>query len=577
MKRLQADKMKQEQGHKVIRLRMDAGFFFERAVRSLDRHRYDKALKYFRLAAEKEPDNPVNQCNLAGILSEMGRFEESNEVLERVLQEVDPHLYECRFYMANNYANMDDFEKAEEYCLHYLEEDPDGEFREEAEEMLDMLAYELGRQPRRPRVQPRNQLLRKHEEARECMEAGHFLRATRILEKLVEEAPDFLAAMNNLALSYYYTGELDCAVETIQQVLQKDPHNLHALCNGAVLSQHQGQLEQRDRLVNILKKWAPFHPEHMMKLATTMGVLGEHREAYHLFRQLLKLDSAPDSSLYHYTAVAAFNVGEWKRARKYWRIACELDPESEVPRFYLNQLTEAEGSLQPLPTLTYHYQLPFEEQLLQLDQQQLRSIPEQIKQNPLIRSSFFWALNHGDRETKLQVLQVFEWLRDGEVEEVLRGFLLKENDDDLKRIALYILREIGTQEPIQARLNGREVLIQPYQLAQELPRWLQNWRQVLDCCLGRMSGEYDRTQLNDAEIIWAEFLRLNHPNLPVIRKVEGWAAALEYVVAKLHGLSPTYKEVARKYHVSSSTVGRNVRILEEASRLHHSPSNSPHS
>ncbi len=84
---------KQARSNKVVRLRMDAGFFFERAVRSLDRHNYDKALKYFRIAAEKEPDNPINLCNLAGILSEMGRFEESNEVLESILNEVDPQLH----------------------------------------------------------------------------------------------------------------------------------------------------------------------------------------------------------------------------------------------------------------------------------------------------------------------------------------------------------------------------------------------------------------------------------------------------------------------------------------------------
>ena len=83
MKKQHADAC--SKGHKVVRLRLDAGFFFERAVRSLDRHRYDKALKYFRLAVEKEPDNAVNQCNLAGILSEMGCFDESNEVLEKVL------------------------------------------------------------------------------------------------------------------------------------------------------------------------------------------------------------------------------------------------------------------------------------------------------------------------------------------------------------------------------------------------------------------------------------------------------------------------------------------------------------
>ena len=89
-----ADRQKNK---KVIRLRMDAGFFFERALYYLDRHRYDKAVKYFRLATEKEPGNPVNHCNLAGILSELGRFEESNQVLMSVLEEVDPDYMNAGF------------------------------------------------------------------------------------------------------------------------------------------------------------------------------------------------------------------------------------------------------------------------------------------------------------------------------------------------------------------------------------------------------------------------------------------------------------------------------------------------
>ena len=75
---------------KIIPIQLDAAFFYERAVRSLDRCRYDKALRYFRKAVEYEPDNPVNHCNMAGILSEMGNYEESNNILRRVLDELDP-------------------------------------------------------------------------------------------------------------------------------------------------------------------------------------------------------------------------------------------------------------------------------------------------------------------------------------------------------------------------------------------------------------------------------------------------------------------------------------------------------
>ena len=107
---------------------MNANFFFDRAVRSLDRFQYDKALKYFRKAVEYEPDNPVNHCNMAGILSETGDYKASNDVLAHVLEQVDPLMTECYFYMANNYANMEQFEKAEEALVTYLEEDPSGQF-----------------------------------------------------------------------------------------------------------------------------------------------------------------------------------------------------------------------------------------------------------------------------------------------------------------------------------------------------------------------------------------------------------------------------------------------------------------
>ncbi|MFD1427490.1 tetratricopeptide repeat protein [Kroppenstedtia sanguinis] len=568
MKKQHADACSKE--HKVVRLRLDAGFFFERAVRSLDRHRYDKALKYFRLAVEKEPDNPVNQCNLAGILSEMGCFEESNKVLEKVLTEVDPDLSECWFYMANNAANMDEFELAEEYLIHYLEEERNGEFAAEAEEMLEMLAYELGRsprQPRQPQVRPRQNWMSKHDEARECLESGRFLQAMEILEELLEEHSDFHAVMNNLSLAYYYTGDVDQAMETIERVLASDPGNLHAICNLAVFTQHLREWESRNRLVGLLKKWIPFYPEHMYKLATTLGILGEHEAAFDMFLRLIKREERPEASLYHYAAVAAFNSKSFDRARKYWRLAQELDPDSKVPVFYLNQLEKREH-LPPeqVPPVSYHYQLPFEEQLMQLDRER-STIPEQIRQNPLIRSSFFWALNYGDKETKLQVLQVFEWLGDKEVEQVLRNFLMKrEEEDDLKRLALYVLKKIGAAQPYRVVLESREMTIHSHELAQELPGWLKTWEQVLHCCLEGMKGRYDTAHLNDAQLIWSEFLREHRADFPEIRKVEGWAAALEYIVARLHGSSLTQESVAKRHAVSSSTVGRNVRFLEQVCR-----------
>jgi len=293
----------------VIAVHMDATFFFERAVQSLDRHRYDKALKYFRRAVEFEPDNPVNYCNLAGVLSETGQYEESNRILRQVVERIDPTMTECYFYMANNYANMEDYEAAEQALIYYLEHDPNGHYLEESQEMLELLGYELERPPRLTSIKSREGMF-EHDRARSLLEEGKFSEAVRILEKIVRKTPDFMAARNNLALAYYYMGLFDKAMATIRQVLDIEPGNLHALCNLAIFHQHNGDRAELERILALLKKLRPIHHDHVFKLATTMGILSEHEAAYRLFRRLLKTgESGLDPCLYHYTAVAAYNIG----------------------------------------------------------------------------------------------------------------------------------------------------------------------------------------------------------------------------------------------------------------------------
>ncbi|MNO53388.1 Tetratricopeptide repeat protein [compost metagenome] len=165
---------------KVLPISMDAGFFFERAVSSLDRRHYDKALKYFRKAVEYEPNNPVNHCNMAGILSEMGNYEASNAALAVILEEIDPTMTECYFYMANNYANMDMFEEAEEALITYLEQDSNGQFLLEAEEMMDLLQYELDRPTPIKSIKVMEGVV-EHDKARELLEEGKFTQAVKLL------------------------------------------------------------------------------------------------------------------------------------------------------------------------------------------------------------------------------------------------------------------------------------------------------------------------------------------------------------------------------------------------------------
>jgi tetratricopeptide (TPR) repeat protein len=551
-----------EQTAKIIPIQWDATFFFERAVRSLDRYHYDKALKYFRRAVEYEPENPVNHCNMAGIMSEMGNYEESNRILKWIVDELDPTMTECHFYMANNYANMEMYEAAEGSLVKYLEEDADGQYLDEADEMMELLQYELERPAPLTNIKAREGMF-EHDQARKLLEEGKFTEAVRILEKIIEEQPEFLAARNNLALAYYYMGMFDKAMATIHEALELEPGNLHALCNLGIFYQHSGDTASLAPLLDLLRKTAPFHQEHVFKLATTMGILGEHESAYRHFTRLLK-DSElnQDPCLYHYAAVAACNINRYVEAERLWKQAAKLDPESDIPRYYMEQLSLIKIGDQSA-TVSYHYHLPFEEQF-KLWENSSDGLPEHLKRDPLVRSSFFWALRHGDQNTKLQVIQALGMIADNEVKDVLRAFLLEADEDDyLKRIAVFVLRTLGVQEPLHAVLEGKATVIEPNRVPSRLPVWEDKWQEVVEAALSRVNKRFDLVQQYDLMTLWVEFLSRLYPEVPKLTKPEGWAAALEYLTAKMHRRTTSYPEIAERYGISIATVSKNAKKIDE--------------
>lgn len=546
----------------VIPVTLDANFFFERAVRSLDRFQYDKALKNFRKAVEYEPDNPVNHCNMAGILSEMGNYTASNEILTHVLEKIDPAMTECHFYMANNFANMESFEEAERSLITYLEEDASGEFMAESEELMELLQYELNRPAPLVRIRSREGVV-EHDRARTLLEEGKFPQAVQLLEEIIANTPDFLAAHNNLALAYFYMGRFAKAKECLDEVLKQDPGNLHALCNMAIFLQYAGDKMQLEHLLGMLEATVPFHQEHVFKMATTMGILGRHTAAYSHFRRLLKDEEvAGDAGLYHYCAAAASNSGLYTEALRCWRQAAKLDPASAVPAFFLSQLQQARSEDKAMPAVSYNYQLPFQEQLKQWKGNSGR-FTEEVRGNPLLRASFFWALRYGDASTRLQVTEALRWIEDEEISGVLRGILEQEplQEDRLQEAALLSLqRLIGDsldepagsgeeQEPAAAGLKGP-------------PEWREDWQRIIDHTAAMMDRREDAAMKQDAEYIWKQFIASLYPDVPLFRNDGGWCAALEYLAAKLHGRPVTFREAAQRYGVSVSMVSRYARRID---------------
>jgi hypothetical protein len=249
-------------------------------------------------------------------------------------------------------------------------------------------------------------------------------------------------------------------------------------------------------------------------------------------------------------------------AERLWKQAAKLDPESDIPRYYMEQLSLIKIGDQSA-TVSYHYHLPFEEQF-KLWENSSDGLPEHLKRDPLVRSSFFWALRHGDQNTKLQVIQALGMIADNEVKDVLRAFLLEADEDDyLKRIAVFVLRTLGVQEPLHAVLEGKATVIEPNRVPSRLPVWEDKWQEVVEAALSRVNKRFDLVQQYDLMTLWVEFLSRLYPEVPKLTKPEGWAAALEYLTAKMHRRTTSYPEIAERYGISIATVSKNAKKIDE--------------
>ncbi|MNP19721.1 hypothetical protein D3C76_1122620 [compost metagenome] len=132
---------------------------------------------------------------------------------------------------------------------------------------------------------------------------------------------------------------------------------------------------------------------------------------------------------------------------------------------------------------------------------------------------------------------------------------------------MFVLRIMKVSGPYTVMLEG-ELVEQPAQpYAPGLPGWEEAWTAVLELSFSSMNKRYDLVQQHDLETLWVEYLTRAFPAKPRMAKPDNWAAALEYLTAKMHRRSVTYEEIAVRYHITVSAVRTCVKHIDDACGL----------
>ncbi|MDX6151763.1 tetratricopeptide repeat protein [Marinococcus sp. PL1-022] len=317
---------KQKNEDAIIPFLQSGEYFFQRGVVAYQKNHLKRAVLFLERAVELEPSKGLFQCQLAAIYTDMEWFDRSNNILDRVLKEVEPERSECYFFLANNYAFQGNFEKAAETAGYYMKIAPEGDFAEETKELLEMI------KENEPGLLEHPGDMTIYEQAVEQADKGRVQEARELFEKLLKQEPDYWAAYHQLAKLHQHSGDTEQAVKLLETVHQEGAY-VPASCQLAALYESKGEHERSKEVMSVLTAILPVDRESLHWISAVCTYLGYYEDACRYARLYHKRFVIERGSVAFYHGAALYLLGETEQAAKWWKQNRQLD-HPEVKELY---------------------------------------------------------------------------------------------------------------------------------------------------------------------------------------------------------------------------------------------------
>lgn len=132
----------------IIQLIPSAKVYYERATKAFEKRDIRKATDYFEKGvslAKSIQDELFGRVQIALMMQHSYDFENSIALLNDLLEKTQNKYPELFYFQATNYVHVEEFETALSLVEVYLDMSPTGQYRNEAEQMKDMLKDRLSK------------------------------------------------------------------------------------------------------------------------------------------------------------------------------------------------------------------------------------------------------------------------------------------------------------------------------------------------------------------------------------------------------------------------------------------------
>ncbi|ECQ6354125.1 hypothetical protein F0002_11520 [Listeria innocua] len=310
-------------------------FYFERGVEAFREQRIKEAIRYLVRASELEPGEPVILCQLAICYTEIGQFHKSNQLLREIMEKRLGNMEYCYYFIANNFAYMKDYRRALQYASRYLEIAADGDYAEEAKDLIEVLLEEtpFGETIENGFSKLEQEFYSYKKEINRYLAEEDSASACDILKKVIDEKPNFWPAYNQLAALYFEQLKEAEGVKVLSALISRNPGNLLGLCDLFIYHFYKGNREEADSLYSELRDVLPVLSHHKEKIGLIHAMMGDYEEADDLLEQVADLEVTERSKYYYYRAKSAYYLDEVEEAKMFWHsfLECDLYEDTRFP------------------------------------------------------------------------------------------------------------------------------------------------------------------------------------------------------------------------------------------------------
>lgn len=315
-------KQQKEKYGQVLPFLQTGDSLYHRGLLAYQKRDFAKAIYFMEKAINLKSDDPIFYCQLAAIYAEVANYERSNELLYKVITDMDDKMYECYFFLANNYAYLGMFEKAEEMAFNYIDHCPNGEFANDCKLLLKMMQYDFDDlEDWSDEALNEEVLIIRHDQADVYLQQGKYDLAIEQYDKMIAENPQQWSAYNHKAQALFASGKVKEAIQLTYEVLARDEGNLFSLCNLAYFYFAEKRLDEANDVIRQLLCIEPLVLEQRMRLAETFTLFEKYERAYeHLLyikKKLVRLDDT--DKFYECFAVCCYHLGYIQKAIASWK------------------------------------------------------------------------------------------------------------------------------------------------------------------------------------------------------------------------------------------------------------------